>query len=113
MNIDHAWKSSAARLPNASTKIVAQLKKIALGIGSRASASVICAMVRFRLRSGLWFRFRSGVWVKVGTWGCLGGGRNVCAKAGFSCSSGCGSAYCARGRGVFACALFCVTSPTG
>ena len=36
-----AWKSRAARLPKPSTKIVTQLKKIALGIGSIASGSVI------------------------------------------------------------------------
>ena len=32
-----AWKSRAARLPKPRTKIVTQLKKIALGIGSIAS----------------------------------------------------------------------------
>ena len=36
-----AWKSRAARLPKPRTKIVTQLKKIALGIGSIASGSVI------------------------------------------------------------------------
>ena len=36
-----AWKSSAARLPKPSTKMVAQLKKMALGNGVRAAGSVI------------------------------------------------------------------------
>ena len=53
--------------------MVAQLKKIALGIGSRASASVICAMVR---SDGVYVRVcvcRSGyLGVPGGTWGYLG-----------------------------------------
>ena len=38
-----AWKSRAARLPKPRTKMVTQLKKIALGMGASASSLVICS----------------------------------------------------------------------
>ena len=40
-----AWKSRAPRLPKASTIMVAQLSRMAFGIGSRASALVSCSPV--------------------------------------------------------------------
>ena len=41
--VARAWKSSAQRFPNPSTKMVAQLKMIPLGSGSSAFGSLICS----------------------------------------------------------------------
>ena len=47
-----AWKSRAARLPKPRTKIVTQLKKIALGIGSYESGLVMPSAKAFLSPSG-------------------------------------------------------------